>query len=153
MYLVVSIGLCSRSLARLTSEAACKARLPSMRMGPSAALGKWDVILHVEVCSLEIDVERIPGHSQRCRDGGLSLVCRPVNASKILQKGIIEQYVVHGQRWPGPVCPFRSLCADKGFYYSPSTSWGRPTISVERNVLCVPMPPPRCPSSAERSQF
>ncbi len=69
------------SLFGVTFEASRKARLPCMRMGPSAALRKRDVILHVEVCSLEIDVEGISGHSQGCRDGGSPRVCRPVNAS------------------------------------------------------------------------
>jgi hypothetical protein len=130
-------------LGTVTSEAACEARLSGMRMRPSAALGKGNVMLHVEVCPLKIDVEGISGHSQRCRDGGLSWVCWPVNASQILQKGVIEQYVVHEQRWPGPICQFRNLCADKGFLCSLSTARGIWLFWVVGSIFCVPMRPPK----------
>ena len=93
-----ALGCAVGSLLRITSEAASKARLSCMRLGPSAALGKWDVVLHIEVSSLKIDVEGIPGHSQGCSAGWSPRVGWPFHGSQILQKGVIEQNIVHGQR-------------------------------------------------------
>jgi len=69
------IGPCTRVFIKATFKAAYKAWLPCMRVGPSSAVRQRNIVLHVEVRSLEIDVER---HSKGCRCGIPSRVGWPV---------------------------------------------------------------------------